>query len=261
MPRAAKDRGAKKVLKMKDLERASGVGRESIRFYIRAGLLPEPDRRARNVAYYDESFVERIRLIKELQQKRFLPLQVIKAILAGDVAPSSREVEALTALDGKLFRHLQDSESSNAERLAAVAARLRVSARELRELAETGMLAIVTRDGDQWLEGTSLRLAELWARLRAAGFTPELGFKPEQARLYVDMISWLAREELRLFTRQIAARIPSEQAAQMAEVGIETINQILALLRRETLLRYVAEGNLPQDEAGKPGGRSGTDPS
>ena len=64
-----------------------GVGRETIRFYIREGLLPEPERPGRNVAWYDESFVERIALIKELQQKRFLPLQVIKAIVAGD-APS-----------------------------------------------------------------------------------------------------------------------------------------------------------------------------
>ena len=31
-------------LKMKDLEEVTGVGRETIRFYIRQGLLPEPDR-------------------------------------------------------------------------------------------------------------------------------------------------------------------------------------------------------------------------
>ena len=29
-------------VKMKDLERATGVSRETIRYYIREGLLPEP---------------------------------------------------------------------------------------------------------------------------------------------------------------------------------------------------------------------------
>ena len=38
-------------LKMKDLERTTGVGREAIRFYIREGLLPEPERPSRNVAW------------------------------------------------------------------------------------------------------------------------------------------------------------------------------------------------------------------
>ncbi len=42
------------------------------------GSCREPERPGRNVAWYDESFVERIMLIKELQQKRFLPLHVIK---------------------------------------------------------------------------------------------------------------------------------------------------------------------------------------
>src|SRR5215470_18409262 len=71
-------------LKMKDLERATGVGRESIRFYIREGLLPEPERPGRNVAWYDESFIDRIALIKDLQRKRYLPLQAIKALIRSD---------------------------------------------------------------------------------------------------------------------------------------------------------------------------------
>ena len=83
---------ATRRLKMRDLERATGVGRESIRFYIREGLLPEPERPGRNVAWYDESFIERIRLIKELQQKRFLPLQVIKAIVNSDEPPAADEI-------------------------------------------------------------------------------------------------------------------------------------------------------------------------
>src|SRR5205809_7856653 len=85
-------------MKMKDLERATGVGRESIRFYIHEGLLPEPVRPSRNVAWYDESFVDRIALIKELQQKRFLPLHVIKAIVANDTTPSRDEVRVLLEL-------------------------------------------------------------------------------------------------------------------------------------------------------------------
>ena len=75
---------------MRELELETGVGRETIRFYIREGLLPQPDRPARNVALYDESFVERIRLINELKTKRYLPLQVIRRILAESEGPPGR---------------------------------------------------------------------------------------------------------------------------------------------------------------------------
>ena len=37
---------------MRDLEKASGVSREAIRFYIGEGLLPEPERSHRNSATY-----------------------------------------------------------------------------------------------------------------------------------------------------------------------------------------------------------------
>ena len=234
----------KKRLKMKDLERATGVGRESIRFYIREGLLPEPERPSRNVAFYDESFVDKIHFIKELQHKRYLPLHVIKAIVAGDTQPSRAEVETLLELDGKLFPHVDGPLEKPSERLSDLAVRTGLAAREIREIADAGALEIVTRDGDPWVEGAGVRMVELWARARESGFTPELGYGPELCRLHVDMVRWLAREELRIFTRSVAGKIPAEQAARMAEHGIDIVNQILALLRKETLLRYVRQGNL-----------------
>jgi DNA-binding transcriptional MerR regulator len=248
-----------KRLKMKDLERATGVGRESIRFYIREGLLPQPERPGRNVAYYDESFVERIRFIKELQSKRYLPLNVIKAIVAADAAPSPGEVEALLALDGKLFPSVAGAPATPRERLSALAQRTGLPAREIRELADGGLCEIITADGEQWLEGSAVRIVELWGRMRAAGFTRELGFETEQCRLYVDMVHWVAREELRLFTRGITGRVPADKAARMAEQGIDLINQMLGLLRKETLLRYVAQGNVPDESDSRPVARSGND--
>ena len=68
-------------MKMKELESQTGVNREAIRFYIREGLLPEPEKPRRNVAYYTKEHVERIRLIKKLQDEHFLPLKRVKAVL------------------------------------------------------------------------------------------------------------------------------------------------------------------------------------
>jgi len=66
---------------MKDLVSLSGVSKQTIHFYLREGLLLPPVNTSKNMAYYAESTVEDIRLIKDLQEKRFLPLTVIKEFL------------------------------------------------------------------------------------------------------------------------------------------------------------------------------------
>jgi DNA-binding transcriptional MerR regulator len=245
-----------KRMKMQDLERATGVGRETIRFYIREGLLPQPERPGRNVAWYDESFVERIALIKELQQKRFLPLQVIKAIVGNDAEPSRDEVKALIELDGKLFPAVEGGPEMPPERLTAVARRTGLKAAEIRELADAGLVEIETRRGDQWLDDTAIRIVELWARMRQAGYTSDLGFDPEKMRLYVDFVRWLAREELRVFSHGVAGRVDVETSVRMAESGVNLVNQIIGLFRKATILRYIAAGNLTEDDEQHPGGRA-----
>jgi DNA-binding transcriptional MerR regulator len=239
-------------MKMKDLERAAGVGRETIRFYIREGLLPEPHRPSRNVAWYDVSFVERLALIKELQQKRFLPLHVIRSMLGTDAPPSRDEVRTLLEIDGKLFPAVAGAPGTAAERLSDVARTVGIPPRELRDFAATGMIEIVTRGGDQWLEEPAIRMVELWGRLRDAGFDDRLGFGAESFRLYPEFMRWLAREELRLFTHGVTGRVTLEVSAAMAEAGINFVNQMLVLLRKATLLRYIAEGNVPAPDASSP---------
>src|SRR5262249_42625261 len=128
-----------KRLKMKDLERATGVGRETIRFYIREGLLPEPERPGRNVAWYDESFVERIAVVKELQRKRYLPLHAIKALIDGETPPSLAEAETLRAIDGTLYPGARAA----AARVSELAKRTGLSTAEIRRLEEVGAIQSV----------------------------------------------------------------------------------------------------------------------
>src|SRR5947207_2757185 len=75
MATASKDQP---LLKISELADRSGVPVATIHHYLREGLLPEPVKTSRNMAYYPPEFVDRIRLIKQLQEERFMPLRVIR---------------------------------------------------------------------------------------------------------------------------------------------------------------------------------------
>ncbi|HET8977697.1 MAG TPA: MerR family transcriptional regulator, partial [Solirubrobacteraceae bacterium] len=75
------------MLKMSELAERSGVSAGTIKHYLREGLLgPDSDvvRTSRNMAYYPAQFVDRVRLIKRLQEERFMPLRVIREVMADD---------------------------------------------------------------------------------------------------------------------------------------------------------------------------------
>src|SRR5271167_697607 len=92
------------LLKMSELAERSGVSAGTIRYYLREGLLGAGDeivRTSRNMAWYPPEYVERIALIKRLQEERFLPLRVIRGALAGD----SERVAALIELQDRIIEH------------------------------------------------------------------------------------------------------------------------------------------------------------
>ena len=68
-------------MRMRELVKATGVSKEMIHYFSREGLLPEVTKPSANQAIYGPEHVERILLIKKLQEKLFLPLNLIKEIL------------------------------------------------------------------------------------------------------------------------------------------------------------------------------------
>jgi DNA-binding transcriptional MerR regulator len=69
--------------KMADLCRLTGMPRQAIHFYIREGLIPAGHKTGRNNARYGDVHVERIRIVRQLQNERFMPLKAIRAVLDG----------------------------------------------------------------------------------------------------------------------------------------------------------------------------------
>ena len=68
-------------LRIGELARLAEVSPRTIRFYVSQGLLPQPEKTHRNMAYYSESCISMIKAIKKAQTERFLPLVAIRQML------------------------------------------------------------------------------------------------------------------------------------------------------------------------------------
>jgi MerR family mercuric resistance operon transcriptional regulator len=88
------------------LAKAAGVGVETVRYYQRRGLLPEPPRPPGEIRRYGEDDLKRLRFIRRAQAAGFT-LEEIGELLALDRTDDRARVRALaservTALDGKI---------------------------------------------------------------------------------------------------------------------------------------------------------------
>ena len=107
-------------VKISELERITGVPQSTIRYYVKEGLLPQPTKVNKSMAYYDESCVQRIALVRELQEKRYYPLSVIKNIISR--MDNGIPLPSLLSLEDAIFRPRNQAEQRFMSRQEFIAA-------------------------------------------------------------------------------------------------------------------------------------------
>jgi DNA-binding transcriptional MerR regulator len=224
-------------MKMRELEAKTGVNRETIRVYFRKGLLPEPERPARNVADYGEDHVRAIEAVRKLQRQSGMTLEQIKSLLDGKSdqralgASAFPHLEALVALRVGVenrFISIKSLEAENPQALADAKAMAAINAIELLEGDDGPMMSI-----------TDAGLVSLWGRMRAAGFDENNGFPPDILGYYLEAAEIVAGNEARLFISAVEGRVDEEQAATMLEFALPTMLDFFGLIRLKAFLRNI----------------------
>src|SRR5687767_5007685 len=159
----------RELLKISELAGAADVPVATVRHYLREGLLPEPVKTSRNMAYYPPEFAERIRLIKQLQEQRFMPLKVIRELLESANGDLDRLRAFAESGDQLLNRALGPDERTSEEE---VLRRFELPERALRRLTEVGVLS----PNDDGYSQTDVRIIKAVASFRAAGWNEKTGF-------------------------------------------------------------------------------------
>jgi DNA-binding transcriptional MerR regulator len=215
------------LLKMKELAEASGVSAGTIKHYLREGLLPEPVKTSRNMAYYPAEFVDRIRLIKQLQEERFMPLKLIKSMLDDD----PDRARALVELEDRILERALAGEQSRVS-AAELRRRYDVPQEVLDRLAELEVLTPNSRGyGPRDVE-----IVEAISRFRAGGYDERIGFTVYDTLRYKRALEELVKEEVQVLLDRLAGEMDPDRAVELIAAGSEPLNELIAALHQKSLV-------------------------
>jgi len=216
------------LLKMSELARRSGVSAGTIKHYLREGLLPEPVRTSRNMAYYREEFVERIQLIKRLQEERFMPLRVIRGMLEDD----PERAAALVELEDRVIeRALAIAESGRVSK-AEVRKTYDVPANVLDRMEDLGLLSPTSRG----YSPDEVRIVAAIAHFRAGGYDESIGFTVYDAVRYREALEPLVEEEVAGLIGRLADQVDSDRAVEIIAAGAEPLRELIGALHSKLLI-------------------------
>ena len=215
---------------MSELAERSGVSAGTIKHYLREGLLGSDDevlRTSRNMAYYPEKYVERIRLIKRLQEERFMPLRVIRELMAADPERAARLIELE---DRILERAIEAGESE------------RVSKRVVRStydeprnvLARLEELEVLTPNSRGY-DADDVAIIEAVSRFRAGGYQEAIGFTVYDTLRYREALSPLVRDEVRVLLERLE-EVDVDRAVEIIAAGAEPLRELVGAMHSKLLL-------------------------
>jgi DNA-binding transcriptional MerR regulator len=207
--------GERPGLKISELADASGVSAGTIKHYLREGLLGDGDgivRTSRNMAWYPPEYVERIRLIKRLQEQRFLPLRLIKELLADRPPRTPRSAVGLPE-------------------------------NVLDRLAELGVL---TPDEDGYDPDDVAVIAAI-ERFRAGGYVEALGFTVYDTLRYREALQPLVSNEVEILVERLGD-IDPERAAEIVRAGRDPLRDLIGAMHSKMLLEELRRVTSGRDD-------------
>jgi DNA-binding transcriptional MerR regulator len=219
------------LLKMSELAERSGVSTGTIKHYLREGLLGDGDdivRTSRNMAYYPPAYVERVRLIKRLQEDRFMPLKVIRGVI--DANPG--RAAALVELEDRILERAIAEREGGRVSVDEVRRRYDIPANVLVRLAALGVLTPAARGYD----ADDVAIIEAISRLRAGGYDEQLGFTVFDTLRYRDALQPLVAEEVRVLLDRLAGEVDAERAVEIIGAGVQPMRELIGAMHSKLLL-------------------------
>jgi DNA-binding transcriptional MerR regulator len=210
------------VLKISELVQRTQISKETVHYYIREGLLPKPRKLGKNVADYSESYVARLRLIRELQDHRFLPLSVIKRILKQQ--GRSPERESILKLHSEYFRPVDQLLPTEIVGEDAFREATGLGRKWLAKMEEWGIINPEQRDGHRVYSQDDVTLGKVVVDMDRIGLGPKDGFDPEALRHYRNLFREIVVMSHKYFFEGALGKLSPEEYSQRSVRASEVMS-------------------------------------
>jgi len=177
-------------VKISELAKRTGVPKETIHYYLREGIISKPRKKGKNVADYNESHIEQIHLIKQIQDHFFLPLSFIKKIVKRH--SKSPELQSLLELRTEYFRPVDQLLEKEIVGEEAFSKTTGLGKTWLSNFEKWGVITGELRDGKKVYSQDDVIIGKLLVDMDRAGCGPKDGFDPEHVRRYTEKFREIA---------------------------------------------------------------------
>lgn len=94
---------------MRELEKLTNMSRATINFYIKEGILPKPEKSAKNMAYYDEDFIDKLKFIEKMKSSGFTLNQIKKLVQFDSNTVNGYSLQVLESVNRLLPYDLEET--------------------------------------------------------------------------------------------------------------------------------------------------------
>lgn len=215
------------LLKKSELARLADVSSSTINYYVSEGLIPVAYKPNPNMAWYDRSCVERIKLIKKLQKEQYLPLPVIKRIISSNEI-SDEEIKLGLSISGLRRIEPEDGLCTKKE----LHERTGFPLKKIDRLTDEGILTPELRGRRKLYSEFDVKLTEIAAEHDRSGLPFEYTIRV--FKIYLDSLRKAVRKDTKIFISMV---IPSEASASkeiyfMDEMD-DNLNKYIMLMRQK----------------------------
>jgi len=228
----------KDLLRISELAAKAGVSASTIKHYVNEGLIPQALKTGKNMAYYDVSCIEKIKLIKKIQKEKFLPLDVIKRIIETGEG-FEEELELGKAIlkthrlppDGQLVAGRQIEQHTG------------YPGSKIDLLEKEGLVIPETRNGEKYYDSIDCRIIEVMKQREETGVP--LDYSVGTINIYRDAIQDAVHRDIRYFAQNLLGDVPTEKAVTFMTEADDLLYSFMVLYRQK-LLRVYSEDAIRQ---------------
>ena len=228
------------LLTMRELEKITGFPRTTINYYIREGILPKPIKTAKNMAYYDERFVDDLNFIKKMKEEYNMSLSQIRKVFWK--REKGFNVKLMLSVKERMFEEIAGETHVPPMTWEELKEKVELDEKSLKLLRDKDLLFTIIQRNDVkkpiLYHGDNLIICQLLSQIVDKGIPLE-ELIPIRAQLEQVAKTGVESYIKHAFSKAFMKDLETEEVVALVQNGLNSYQSLVCLLHANILSRYI----------------------